>query len=109
MFEVSRYTFSTWHAKYENSDLSVFKKWLKIYTSHSELKDLGRGLSQTMTKGRKTTVEERIDIAKAYLVNGKNYQEIAAQYAVSYQHVYQWVKKFEMSGEEGLVDRRVRR
>ncbi|MEG0472529.1 MAG: helix-turn-helix domain-containing protein, partial [Solibacillus sp.] len=28
-------------AKYGISSLSVFKKWLKIYTSHSELKDSG--------------------------------------------------------------------
>ncbi|MGE6600219.1 helix-turn-helix domain-containing protein [Lysinibacillus fusiformis] len=37
---------------------------------------------------------------------GKNYQVITEQYAVSYQQVYQWVKKFEQSGELGLQDRR---
>ena len=58
-------------AKY-GCGLAVFKNWLKIYTSHSELKDSDKGLSQTMTKGRKTTVEERIEIAKACLANGKN-------------------------------------
>lgn len=95
-------------AKYGMSSLSVFKNWLKIYTSHSELKDSGKGMSQTMTKGRKTTVEERIEIAKACLASGKNYQEIAAQYTVSYQQVYQWVRKFEENGEQGLEDRRGR-
>jgi transposase len=95
-------------AKYGISGLSVFKKWVKIYTSHRELKDSGKGMSQTMTKGRKTTIEERIEIAKACLVNGKNYQEIATQYEVSYQQVYQWVRKFEENGEHGLADRRGR-
>ena len=95
-------------AKYGISSLSVFKKWLKIYTSHSELKDSDKGMSQTMTKGRKTTVEERIEIAKACLANEKNYQETAMQYEVSYQQVYQWVRKFEQHGEEGLHDRRGR-
>ena len=95
-------------SKYEISELSVFKKWLKIYTGHSELKDSGKGMSQTMTKGRKTTVEERIKIAKACLANGKKYQETAAQYEVSYQQVYQWVRKFEENGEQGLADRRGR-
>ena len=94
-------------AKY-GCGLAVFKNWLKIYTSHSELKDSDKGLSQTMTKGRKTTVEERIEIAKACLANGKNYQETAAQYEVSYQQVYQWVRKFEEHGEQGLADRRGR-
>ncbi|WP_016993635.1 helix-turn-helix domain-containing protein [Lysinibacillus boronitolerans] len=89
-------------SNYGISDLSVFKNWLKIYTSHSELKDSDKGMSQTMTKGRKTTVEERIEIVKAWLTNGKNYQETAAQYEVSYQQVYQWIRKFELNGEESL-------
>lgn len=100
------YTMLELLSKYGISDLSVFKKWLKIYTSHSELKDSGKGMSQTMTKGRKTTVEERIEIVKACLTNGKNYQETAAQYEVSYQQVYQWIRKFELNGEEALQDRR---
>jgi len=95
-------------AKYGISSLSVFKKWLKFYTSHSELKDSDKGMNQTMTKGRKTTIEERIEIAKACLANEKNYQETAAKYEVSYQQVYQWVRKFEDGGEEALQDRRGR-
>ncbi|MGE7023076.1 IS3 family transposase [Solibacillus cecembensis] len=103
-----RYSMLDILAKYEISSLTVFKKWVKIYTGHSELKDSGKGMSQTMTNGRKTTVEERIEIAKACLANGKNYQETAAQYDVSYQQVYQWVKKFEESGDQALEDRRCR-
>jgi len=95
-------------AKYGISSLSVFKKWLKIYTGHSELKDSDKGMNQTMTKGRKTTVEERMTIVKACLANGKNYQETATQYEVSYQQVYQWVRKYEENGQQGLVDRRGR-
>lgn len=70
-------------AKYGISSLSVFKKWLKIYTSHSEFNDSGKGMSQAMIKRRKTTVEERIEIAKACLAKGKNYQETATEYDVS--------------------------
>ncbi len=92
--------------KYQISSRSVLSRWIRKYTSHSELKDSGKGMSQTMTKGRKTTVEERIEIAKTCLANGKNYQETAAQYEVSYQQVYQWVRKFEQDGEEALQDRR---
>ncbi|QDQ02957.1 IS3 family transposase [Lysinibacillus fusiformis] len=95
-------------AKYGISSLSVFKKWLKIYTCHSELNDSGTGMSQTMTKGRKTTVDERIEIVKACLASDKNYQETAAQYEVSYQQVYLWVRKFEQNGEEALQDQRGR-
>ena len=63
---------------------------------------------RAMTKGRKTTVEERIEIVKACLANGKNYQETAAQYEVSYQQIYLWVRKFEQNGEEALQDQRGR-
>ena len=93
-------------AKYGISSISVFNTWFKFYTSHSELKDSGKGMNQTMTKGRKTTVEERIEIVKACLAKKKNYQKTAAQYEVSYQQVYQWVRKFEENGEQGLADRR---
>lgn len=95
-------------AEYGISSVSVFKKWIKIYTSHSGLKDSGKGMSQTMTKGRKTTAEERIDIAKACLANDKNYQETAIRYEVSYQQVYQWVRKLEDGGKDALEDRRGR-
>ena len=36
----------------------------------------------------------------------KNYQTAADQYRVSYQQVYSWVRKYELEGKEGLVDRR---
>lgn len=94
--------------KYRLSGTTVLRNWIKKYTSHSELKDSGRGMSQPMTKGRKTTVGERIEIAKACIANGKNYQETAVKYKVSYQQVYQWVKKFEDNGEQTLMDRRGR-
>ena len=94
--------------KYGISSISVFNSWLKNYTSHRGLQDSGKGMSQTMTKGRRTTIEERIEIANACLANGKNYQETAMKYEVSYQQVYQWVRKFEVGGEEALQDRRGR-
>ena len=49
----------------------MFNTWLKFYTSHSELKDSGKGMNQTKTKGRKTTVEERNEIVKASLLSEK--------------------------------------
>lgn len=94
--------------KYRLSGTSVLRNWIKKYTSHSELKDSGKGMSQTMTKRKKTTVEERIIIVQACIANAKNYQAIAEKYTVSYQQVYQWVKKYEEHGELGLQDRRGR-
>ncbi|MCM3720400.1 helix-turn-helix domain-containing protein, partial [Fictibacillus phosphorivorans] len=42
------------------------------------------------------------------LENGKDYRKIAETYEVSYQQVYQWVKKFE-GGDETLNDKRGRK
>ncbi|WP_373460097.1 helix-turn-helix domain-containing protein [Paenibacillus sp. V4I7] len=38
-----------------------------------------------------------------------NYQKTAGQFQVSYQQVYQWVKKFETGGHEALKDGRGRK
>lgn len=94
--------------KYQIRSSSVLKKWVQKYTSHRELKDSGKGMSKSMTKGRKTTFEERIEIVQDCLANERNYQATAEKYRVSYQQVYSWVKKYETHGEEGLQDRRGR-
>lgn len=62
-----------------------------------------------MKQGRTTTKEERIEIAKACITNGKNYGEIALQYQVSYQQARSWTKRYEELGEAGLEDRRGKR
>jgi transposase len=59
-----------------------------------------------MTNGRKTTLDERKQIVFYCLENGKDYQMAAEAFQVSYQQVYQWVKKYEDGGEESLRDKR---
>ena len=61
-----------------------------------------------MTKGRKTTWKERIEIVQDALENEKNYQQTAENHQVSYQQVYQWVRKYEDGGWDALKDRRGR-
>ncbi|PPA72229.1 transposase [Jeotgalibacillus proteolyticus] len=92
--------------KYEISSRGVLQKWINKYNHHRELKDTSKGRTNSMTSKRNTTWEERIDIALDCLKNGKNYQETATVHQVSYQQVYQWVKKYEDGGEEALKDRR---
>ncbi len=95
-------------SKYQISDWSVLRKWIKKYTSHSELTDSRKGMDRAMTKGRKTTFEERLEIVKYCLENGRNYQQTAEQFQVSYAQVYGWIKKYDTGGAEALVDRRGR-
>lgn len=93
--------------KHNISSPSVLRKWIKDYNRHRELKKRAeeRGISMT-NKRRKTTQEQRIEIVKAALENEKDYQLTAELYGVSYQQVYQWVRKYEKDGWDGLQDRR---
>ena len=62
-----------------------------------------------MKQGRKTTFEERVQIARECIATGKNYGELALKYRVSYQQVRTWTIRFEQTGEAGLQDRRGQR
>ncbi|WP_339212192.1 helix-turn-helix domain-containing protein [Aeribacillus sp. FSL K6-3256] len=94
---------------YGISSRSVLQRWMKKYNSHRDLKDTSKGKTSSMTKGRKTTWNERIQIVLDCLGNGKDYKKTAETYEVSYQQVYQWVKKYENGKEEALKDKRGRK
>ena len=95
-------------AKYGLRSSVQLRNWIKVYNS-------GKGFRQKMSGGsrmketRPTTVEERIQIAKDCIANGGNYGETALKFNVSYQQVYQWVKKYKEMGDAGLEDRRGKR
>ena len=95
--------------KYEIPSTSTLRRWIKKYNSHRELKDTSKGRTGSMTKGRKTTWNERVQIVLDCLGNGKDYQSTAEVYGISYQQVYQWVKKYEDGGDEALKDKRGRK
>jgi transposase-like protein len=95
--------------KYELSSTSSLRQWIKKYNSHGEIKDTSKGRTSSMTKGRKTTWNERVQIVQECLGNGKDYQSTAETYKVSYQQVYQWVMKYEDGGDEALKDKRGRK
>ena len=59
-----------------------------------------------MTKGRKTTQEERAQMVAFCIEHGKDYGLTVERYQVSYQQIYSWVRKYEEQGVDGLVDRR---
>ncbi|BES65713.1 hypothetical protein SANA_26920 [Gottschalkiaceae bacterium SANA] len=62
-----------------------------------------------MTKGRKTTLAERVQIVIHCIANDNNYKETSEKFEVSYQQVRNWVLKYEEKGLEGLEDRRGKR
>lgn len=93
--------------KYKIASTRQLFNWIKKYNGHSSLKAY-KGEAKAMTKGRSTTYQERIDIVHYCLAHQHNYQQTVDHFQVSYQQVYQWVKKFEAGGQEALKDGRGR-
>lgn len=93
--------------KYGLRSKTQLQNWLKVYNTHKDFKSTSGG--STMSKGRMTTIDERLKIVLDCLENGKYYGAMAIKYQVSYQNVYQWVKRYAELGEAGLEDRRGRR
>lgn len=94
--------------KYKIASRTQLKRWIDQYNSHSSLKWYNEG-AKAMTKGRSTTLQERMDIVLYCLAHNHDYRKTADQYQVSYHQVYQWVKKYEGSGQDALQDGRGRK
>ncbi len=58
-------------SNHQISNWSVLRRWIKKYTSHSELTDSRKGMGRAMAKGRKTTFEERMEIVRYRLDKGR--------------------------------------
>ena len=83
--------------------------WIKKYNGYEELKSSGTGGNTIMTKGRKTTFEERVEIVQYCIAHDRNYAETAKQYQVSYQQARSYTVKYEAGGVEALKDNRGKR
>lgn len=79
--------------------------WIKQYNSHEACKSY-RGGQAHMTKGRKTTLSERIEIVEYCISHQFDYTQTAIQFQVSYMQVYTWVKKLNERGVSALKDNR---
>lgn len=96
-------------AKYKISDTHQLRRWIKQYNGHEKLKDSGTGGAPIMTKGRKTTFEERVEIVQYCIKHNHNYAKTAEKFSVSYQQARNYTIKYEKKGVDGLQDRRGKR
>lgn len=96
-------------SKYQISDKRVVQRWIQKYTDCEEFKVRYTGGESRMTKGRPTTLEERIEIVSYCIEKGRDYAAAIDKYQVSYQQIYSWVRKYEASGVDGLRDKRGKR
>ena len=94
--------------KYNVSAVEIVRQWVIKYNKGIEIKDYDpKGDVYTM-KSRKTTLEERLEIVNYVLANNNDFKGAADKYSVPYANVYNWVKKYNESGEDGLSDSRGR-
>ena len=93
--------------KYGIPDHKMLRQWISCYNGHKDYRrHTGAKGEIYMTKGRKTTQEERAQIVAFCIEHGKDYGLTVETYKVSYQQIYSWVRKYEDCGVGGLVDRR---
>ena len=95
--------------KYGIRSKAKLQDWIKKYNGHEELKSSGTGGTLIMTKGRKTTFDERIEIIQYCIAHDHNYAETAEKYQVSYQQARSYTIKYESNGVESLRDNRGKR
>lgn len=95
--------------KYKIHSTAQLKTWVKKYNGHEELKASGTGGTVIMTKGRKSTFEERVEIASYCISHDHNYAETAEKFKVSYQQARNYTVKYEKNGIDALQDNRGKR
>ena len=83
--------------------------WIMWYNGHREFKERTSAKGEIyMTKGRKTTQEERAKIVAFCIEHNYDYSLAVETYGVSYNQIYSWVRKYEEGGVDKLKDKRGR-
>ena len=93
---------------YNISTCEIVRKWVLAYNNGEKIRDYNPKSEVYTMKSRKTTLEERLEIVKYVLDNNNDYKGAAERYNVPYSNVFNWVKKYNSNGEEGLSDKRGR-
>ena len=102
-------SYETLKEKYKLRSSTQLKNWVMWYNGHREFKERTSAKGEIyMTKGRKTTQEERAEIVAFCIEHNYDYGLTVETYKVSYQQIYAWVRKYEEGGVEKLKDNRGR-
>ena len=95
--------------KYGILSHTQLQQWILWYNGHREFKERTSAKGEIyMTKGRKTTQEERAKIVAFCIEHNYDYGLTVETYKVSYQQIYAWVRKYEEGGVDKLKDNRGR-
>lgn len=96
-------------ARYSIPKPYTISTWIRKYNDGIELKDYKPAPEIYMADTLKTTLQERIDIVRYCLEHGRDVKATALHFGGNYAQIYQWVRKYEEYGEEGLIDKRGKR
>ena len=92
--------------KYNIRSNSQLTDWVIRYNSGKLLAPKGAG-KRVRKMGRKVSYDEKIKIVQWALDHDSDYQATAKKFDVSYNRVYDWVRKYQATGNwEVLKDRR---
>ena len=95
--------------KYHIPRDTTIHSWVKKYNSHIELEDYDPHPEVYMADTLKVSKQEKIEIVKWCLDHDRDIKSTAAHFKGNYAQIYQWVRKYELKGEDGLNDRRGKR
>lgn len=95
--------------KYHIRHFSTIYTWVRKYNNHIELEDYKISKEVYMADTLKVSKQEKIEIVKWCLENNRDIKLTAAHFKGNYAQIYQWVKKYELNGEDGLDDKRGKR
>lgn len=93
---------------YRIMSATQLRRWIMKYNGHEKLDASGTGGVIIMTKGRKTSFDERVEIVQYCIAHDHNYAETAVKHSISYQQARSYTIKYEAGGVEALRDRRGR-
>ena len=62
-----------------------------------------------MAEKKKLSYEEKLQAVLYCIGHRLDYRQASEQYKITYQQIYNWVKKYQEQGETGLLDRRGKR
>ena len=62
-----------------------------------------------MAEKKKLSYEEKLQAVLYCIGHRLDYRQASEQYKITYQQIYNWVKKYQEHGETGLLDRRGKR
>ena len=95
--------------KYGIKRCEQLRRWILWYNGHREFKERSSAKGEIyMTKGRKTTQEERAKIVAFCIEHNYDYGLTVETFGVSYNQIYTWVRKYEEGGVDKLKDNRGR-